>query len=116
MSASCDSEKGRRPGSGLPAAVREGGHRLHLPYLKRLPEDHLGRPAEAGDASCHSAKQLWCFEPLTRERAGPVGWGVPLRVRHVGSVRRRCHACHRRALPLLARRDGPIAVFFFFSF
>jgi hypothetical protein len=83
--ASCDPEKGRRPGSGQWAATRVGGARMHLPYLKKLPLDVAGLAAEPGEVKHHTAKQLWCVEPLVRCRTGPAKWGVPVRLRHVGS-------------------------------
>jgi len=33
----------------------------------------------------HSAKGLWCFEPLQRTEVTTVGWSAPCRVRHVPS-------------------------------
>jgi len=33
----------------------------------------------------HSAKGLWCFEPLQRTRVTTLGWSAPCRVRHLPS-------------------------------
>jgi hypothetical protein len=45
----------------------------HVPYLKKKTD---GQP---------SAKGVWSFESVEKAQAGPVKWGVPLRIRHVSS-------------------------------
>ena len=87
--ASCDGEKGRTVGSvdgALPPAVREGGLRMHLPYLKPLAAASEGDASpEPTDPAAHSAKQLFVFEPLSRSISTGVGWRMDVRVRHLGS-------------------------------
>ena len=117
VQASANPEKGRLVGSGLPPATREGGLRMHLPYLKPLERGGNGASAaaataEPADPANQNGKQLWCVEPLSRSVATVAGWAMDVRLRHVGSGK--YLAVNTDAPPVaLEKRKGetPIKVF-----
>jgi len=90
--ASCDAEKDRTNPGGRQADASSGGAGLvlpsHCPYLKKLPQ--TGESPDPTDPAHHSAKGVWCFEPLHRDAAFTISWEMPYRLRHVPSGRYLC--------------------------
>lgn len=67
----------------------------HIAYLREVDQHNAGEEPDPTDPRNHTSKSVWVLEPvklypLNRNSSGAVGWGEPVRIRHLPSGRYLC--------------------------
>lgn len=67
----------------------------HIAYLRETSQHSAGEDPDPTDPRNHTSKSVWVLEPakmhpLNRNSSGAIGWGEPVRIRHLPSGRYLC--------------------------